>query len=65
VRERDVREVMFASESQSPIITSMGSKGWFVASARKACRRSEAEPDAPVVEVSWLELSAAGRERGG
>jgi hypothetical protein len=42
------REVMFASESQSPVITSTGSEGCLEARERRACRRSEALPDVPV-----------------
>ena len=42
------RDAMFASESQSPIITSIGSVGWFEAKVLNPWRLSEAEPDAPV-----------------
>jgi hypothetical protein len=53
--ERDflrARDVMFASESQSPVIMSIGSVGWLLARERRACRRSEAEPEAPGWDVS-------------
>jgi hypothetical protein len=45
---------MFASDSQSPVIMSIGSVGWEEAKERRAWRWSEAEPDAPVVVCEIL-----------
>lgn len=45
------RDVMLASDIQSPTITSTGSFGWFVAKESMAWRRSEAEPLHPAIRI--------------